>query len=64
MTDCSISFRCDRRLRRMIEQDADEQNRTMSGFLRHVYLQWRRDNDPAPARRPSTDTVTQEIAAS
>jgi hypothetical protein len=52
----------DRRLRRMIEQDADEQNRTISGFMRHIYLQWRRDGDAVPARRPVTDTAAQETA--
>jgi hypothetical protein len=55
MADCSISFRMDRRLRRLIEQAADEEGRTVSGLMRRIFQQWNeaRHGDTAP-RKPAT----------
>jgi hypothetical protein len=58
--DCSISFRMDRRLRRLIEQAADEEGRTVSGLMRRIFLQWNETRSQRDRARRKAGPAPQE----
>jgi hypothetical protein len=60
--DCSISFRMDRRLRRLIEQAADEEDRTVSGLMRRIFWQWN-EARRRPAQRKAGPAQENTLAA-
>jgi hypothetical protein len=59
----SIGFRADSRLWRIVTEGADSENRTKSGFLKNLVLEWDRARRATarrsrPARKPESQQET------